>query len=115
MSSFDPAAYPAPLAELLNIDRCRVLGPGDPNEAALAGLEELSVDTAFEGQTIADREMAQLCISGLWLLHDFLEESHRISQQIDSSSGSYWHGIMHRREPDYSNSKYWFRRTSPRL
>jgi hypothetical protein len=54
--------------------------------------------------------MARCCIAGLWLLHNYLDESHRISQGISTTSGSYWHGIMHRREPDYSNAKYWFRR-----
>jgi len=52
--------------------------------------------------------------AGLWLIHDFLDESHSLSQSIQGSgadrNGDYWHGIMHRREPDWSNSKYWFRR-----
>ncbi|MGE3642211.1 MAG: hypothetical protein AB7G28_26955, partial [Pirellulales bacterium] len=46
---------------------------------------------------------------GVWLLHDFLDESHHISQSIDTPSGSFWHGVMHRREGDFSNAKYWFR------
>jgi hypothetical protein len=54
--------------------------------------------------------MADCCLSGLWLLHDFLEESHTLSQEIETSTGSYWHAIMHRREPDPGNSKYWWRR-----
>ena len=54
--------------------------------------------------------MANCCLSGLWLWHNFLEPSHTISQDIDTVEGSYWHGIMHRREPDYGNAKYWFRR-----
>ncbi|GIW98077.1 MAG: hypothetical protein KatS3mg111_1410 [Pirellulaceae bacterium] len=48
--------------------------------------------------------------SALWLLAGELDRSHRISQQFDSPEGSFWHAIMHRREGDYSNSKYWFRR-----
>lgn len=58
-----------------------------------------------------DQAMAEACLSGLWLRFNYLDESHTISQDLHDSTGSYWHGIMHRREPDYSNAKYWFRRT----
>ena len=60
---------------------------------------------------VQDDSMAQCCLSGLWLLHNFLDESHEISQSIHSREGSYWHGIMHRMEGDFWNSKYWFRKT----
>ncbi|GIQ68194.1 hypothetical protein DUZ99_08095 [Xylanibacillus composti] len=49
--------------------------------------------------------------SGLLLWNDELDESHAISQSLDTQEGSYWHGIMHRMETDYSNAKYWFART----
>jgi hypothetical protein len=47
--------------------------------------------------------------SGLWLLAGDLNRSHDISQAIDSPEGSFLHGIMHRREGDFGNAKYWFR------
>ena len=52
----------------------------------------------------------ELLRAGALWLHGFLDESHSIAQGIDSAEGSYWHALMHRSEPDFSNSKYWYRR-----
>ncbi len=55
-------------------------------------------------------KLPPLAISGLWLLAGDLDRSHTLSQDDSSAAGSFWHGIMHRREGDYSNAAYWFRR-----
>lgn len=47
--------------------------------------------------------------AGLHLMNESLDKSHSLSQEIHNPTGSYWHGIMHRMEGDYSNAKYWFR------
>ncbi len=44
----------------------------------------------------------------LLLWNDNLPRAHEIAQEIATATGSYLHGVMHRREPDYENSKYWF-------
>jgi len=100
--------YGSTLGELLAPPREMALTSGSPNTAIKPELDELTVAMAFGEDSIQDQAMAQACLSGLWLYHDFLDESHRLSQQIDTPTGSYWHAIMHRREPDFSNSKYWF-------
>ena len=48
--------------------------------------------------------------AGLWLYIDELDRSHTLSQGIDDATGSFWHGIVHRREGDFGNSHYWFNR-----
>jgi hypothetical protein len=48
--------------------------------------------------------------AGLWLYVDELDRSHALSQDLHDATGSAWHGIMHRREGDFSNSHYWFRK-----
>jgi hypothetical protein len=104
-----PFFAPAVL-ELLTEKRLMPLGPGKPDEAMQPRLAALTASDLFTGQVIRDRAEADACVAGLWLYHDFLDESHTISQSLHSPSGSYWHGIMHRREPDFDNAKYWFRR-----
>ncbi len=48
--------------------------------------------------------------AGLWIYFGFFEEAHSIAQDIHTADGSYWHGILHRMEPDAWNAGYWFRR-----
>lgn len=48
-------------------------------------------------------------VAGLWLYVDDLQRSHVVSQGLDDPTGSYLHAIMHRREGDFRNSKYWLR------
>ena len=50
------------------------------------------------------------CAAGLCLLADELDRSHEISQADATADGSFWHGIMHRREGDFWNSGYWMRK-----
>ena len=83
----------------------------DFSEPSLAAVEtKISNLTSEEicGQAVADEAMADCCRSGLLLLNGFLNESHEISQSVQSPEGSYWHGLMHRAEGDFWNSKYWY-------
>lgn len=102
--------YPAEIAELLQSAELPPLGPGKPVKQAFEYLNALDV-TSLSEKPVQDREMAEACLSGLWLRFNYLDRSHTISQDLHDSTGSFWHGIMHRREPDYGNAKYWFRRT----
>ena len=110
MTNFDATRYGPVFPGLLVAPRLQPLGPGSPNQAARPLLKQLTVESAFAQAAVKDHDLAACCLAAVWLYHDYLEESHKISQDIGAPTGSYWHGIMHRREPDYGNSKYWFRR-----
>jgi hypothetical protein len=78
-------------------------------EAARDLLESTQPADLVAGKVVRGDD-ARAMLSGLWLYFDFLDESHAISQSLDNATGSFWHAIMHRREGDFSNSKYWYAR-----
>jgi hypothetical protein len=93
-----------PLFTALPLERAMAkLVVPEPGDAALVPI----VENALRNPALASEPMLA---AGLWLYVDQLDRSHKISQQHEDPTGSFWHGIMHRREGDFSNSHNWFRR-----
>lgn len=117
MSTPDPGAGTDSLSSLgrkllkLDIENVytKLVVDSGGHEAARAVLQDISARDLIDGPVVRETE-AEGLLAGLWLRHDWLEESHKISQGIETPTGSLWHAIMHRREGDFSNSKYWYRR-----
>lgn len=78
------------------------LGPG-PRPGVLT---EAAVRGALSEAGRVSPELHALIL--LW--HDHHDPAHELVQDLENADGSYVHAILHRREPDYWNSKYWFRR-----
>ncbi len=66
-------------------------------------------DPALDGR-IAALAAPPALRAALHLWNDSLVRCHDLAQELPDATGSYLHGLMHRREPDYGNAKYWFRR-----
>lgn len=57
------------------------------------------------GPETTDRVVA----AGL-LYHDHHNEAHDLVQDMTDAEGAVIHAIVHRREPDFWNARYWYRR-----
>jgi len=95
----------------LNVERAfRALLPREVGSAEAGDvLHTVSPGDLVQG-TLNNADDAGCVLSALWLWHDYLDESHTVSQAIETQSGSYLHAIMHRREGDFGNAKYWYAR-----
>jgi hypothetical protein len=94
---------------LLATSELAELGPESrPSSQPLPALNA-GLDQVFREAKLPSTNQ-QLVRSLVLLWHDHLDASHTISQGIENPDGSLVHAIMHRREPDYWNSKYWWRR-----
>lgn len=95
--------------ELLTSCGLALLGP-DPRPGVLpaAALNERLTILFNQEATPATAQPAVRALILLW--HDHLDAAHTLAQGIENADGSLVHAMMHRREPDYWNSKYWWRR-----
>ena len=107
---FDPAAYGPEIFEILSVEGGGarllplVIGPPSSTEA-VRRLHLAKATELFPGARAPEAALA-----GLWLYYSCFEQAHSIAQDIAGPDGSYWHGILHRQEPDPGNAGYWFRR-----
>jgi hypothetical protein len=81
------------------LDRDLVRKIREADDATLVGEKQIGKAGAFA-----------LVRGGLLYALDALEPAHVIFQEAHGDLGSYWHGMMHRREADFDNARYWFRR-----
>lgn len=99
----------ADLRRLTDTPNVPELGPGV--RKGVASQEDLSreLESLFDklSSPHSDQELLRATV---YLWHDHHEAAHSIAQRCENADGSYIHGIIHRREPDYSNARYWFRR-----
>ena len=107
--SYGPAAKEL-IAKALAEGRPKTLPFSSPAADARAALTAMTDQTVSPNRRVRMPHDAECLRSALWLLFDYEKESHELSQNIPTPSGSYWHGILHRREPDPSNAKYWMAR-----
>src|SRR5262245_30665852 len=94
--------------ELLGTPEPPALGPG----ARAGSWPEESGRLALNKQQPTPPQptgVGRLIEALLLLWHDHLDAAHEISQEDHSPTGSFIHGVVHRREPDYGNARYWFR------
>jgi hypothetical protein len=108
--AFDGTGLQTDVLELLALEgsgtRLLPLICGPPISAdAVRRLERARASEWFPGARSPEGAMA-----GLWLYFSCFQQSHAIAQDLHTPEGSYWHGILHRQEPDDWNSGYWMKR-----
>lgn len=100
---------PPQIRELLSTPEPPDLGPGPrPDRQSLTTLNT-RIDDALKPAALTGAR-GELVRATVLLWHDHFDPAHAIAQEIETRDGSYVHAILHRREPDYGNAKYWFHR-----
>jgi len=107
---FNASDYGSEVARILSLDgngmRPIPLAP----RAHLSDTARDELDKHTAGDLFPNAPSPSGALSGLYLYFGCLDQAHSIAQDLNTAEGSFWHGIMHRQEPDAANAAYWFRK-----
>ena len=73
----------------------------------LRGADDAKV---FGGALVPSDAPVGLVRAGLFYYHNALDDAHKQAQVDEGDLAAYWHGMIHRREGDFENARYWMRR-----
>jgi len=95
---FDPTIYGDEVARILALD-----GNGERLMPLTRG------NCSSEARKMLDAsKLPELVRAGLYFYFGCWKEAHELADN-NTHDGNYWHGIVHRQEPDPGNAGYWFR------
>jgi hypothetical protein len=85
--------------------------PTEPTDYSIVVRLREAGDTALLGEAApADPALVPLLRGALYYYHNALDYSHKEVQKVEGDTAAYWHGMVHRREGDFENARYWMRR-----
>ena len=85
--------------------------PKEPTDYELViRLRETDDARLFDGAPLLPGALVGLVRTGLFYYHNALDDSHKQAARDEGDTAAYWHGMVHRREGDFENARYWMRR-----
>ena len=85
--------------------------PKEPTSYELViRLRDTDDATVFGHASLLPKAPTPLVRAGLFYYHNALDDSHKEAQKLEGDAAAYWHGMIHRREGDFDNARYWMRR-----
>jgi|SRR5579859_3103800 len=85
------------------LDRLERAEPLSKGRAAIAALSE-------KDSGLKSSQAFPFLQSALYIYFDCFDEAHQVAQDHEGVTGNWLHAVLHRREPDAGNSKYWYTR-----
>ena len=104
-----PASWPAQIKSVFENSSSfqGIIAPRNPSPSPNGPANTLAREASSHEKHALKRRLLEAFL--LYALDD-IHAAHSIFQEEDSFFGSYGHGMMHRREGDFWNANYWFRR-----